>query len=319
MIQSLNSTDYGIHNWSQHELHPQEANDAAIEWIFVVDSLNFSFWTPKDEPQFCVEYRGKHFTGYWALCAAINRGIERGIPLTDARFYSEIDEGTLRDVFRGAVEIPLLKDRQEIPLLKERLEILHENGRILLHEYEGKFSNCIRSVSSAHSLLSLIIHKFPSFRDACCYRGHHVSFYKRAQILIADIWACFKGQGIAHFEHIHSLTMFPDYRIPQVLQYFGVLEYSQELKDVLNRDHLIHHGSEFEVEIRGQSIYAVDLLVETMKKLIAKENGNSDANHKSATINSILVDFYLWDFRRQNVELIDSNTSPYHKTRCIYY
>lgn len=315
MIQSLSSTDYGIHNWSQHSLHPQEANDAAIEWIFLVDSLNFSFWTPKDQPQFCVNHKGKQFTGYWALCAAIDRGIERGIPLTDPAFYSKIDEETLRDLFRGA-------DGVEIPLLKERKEILQENGRILLQEFDGKFKNCIiHSNSSARSLLKLIVDKFPSFRDHCYFKGHQVSFYKRAQILIADIWACFKGQGIGHFEQIHSLTMFADYRVPQVLEYFGVLKYSQELKNVLNCDHFIHHGSEFEVEIRGQSIYAVDLLVETMRKLSARENGNgsSDSTHKSVLINSILIDFYLWDFRRQNVELIDSNTSSYHKTRCIYY
>lgn len=259
-----------------------------------------------------MNHKGKHLTGYWALCAAIDRSVERGIPLTDPTFYSKIDEETLKDVFKG--------DGVEIPLLKERKEILHENGRILLQEFGGKFKNCIiQSNSSAQSLLKLIVDKFPSFRDDCHYRGHQVSFYKRAQILVADIWACFKGQGIGHFEDIHSLTMFPDYRVPQVLQYFGVLEYSQELKDVLNRDQFIDHGSEYEVEIRGQSIYAVDLLARTMKKLSARGNGNGDTNHKSVVINSILIDFYLWDFRRQNVELIDSNTSSYHKTRCIYY
>ena len=39
-----------------------------------------------------------------------------------------------------------------------------------------------------------------------------VAFYKRAQILIADIWACFEGQGLGYFYDINYLTMFADYR-----------------------------------------------------------------------------------------------------------
>lgn len=39
-----------------------------------------------------------------------------------------------------------------------------------------------------------------------------VAFYKRAQILIADIWACFEGQGLGNFSDIDTITMFADYR-----------------------------------------------------------------------------------------------------------
>lgn len=39
-----------------------------------------------------------------------------------------------------------------------------------------------------------------------------VSLYKRAQILVADIWACFEGQGHGRFADIDTLTMFADYR-----------------------------------------------------------------------------------------------------------
>jgi hypothetical protein len=32
------------------------------------------------------------------------------------------------------------------------------------------------------------------------------------------------------FDDIHELTMFPDYRVPQILYHHGILEYSNELK-----------------------------------------------------------------------------------------
>ena len=39
-----------------------------------------------------------------------------------------------------------------------------------------------------------------------------MSLYKRAQILIADLWLCFDGKGLGQFDDIHTLTMFADYR-----------------------------------------------------------------------------------------------------------
>lgn len=43
-----------------------------------------------------------------------------------------------------------------------------------------------------------------------------VFFLKRAQILIADIWACFEGKDYGALDGIEHLTAFADYRIPQV-------------------------------------------------------------------------------------------------------
>lgn len=65
------------------------------------------------------------------------------------------------------------------------------------------------------------------------YLGFTVSFYKRAQILIGDIWACFEGKDLGTFHDIDHLTMFPDYRVPQVLIHFGAMRYSDSLLNKL--------------------------------------------------------------------------------------
>lgn len=39
---------YSIINWKEHELNPKECNENSIQWIFIVDSLNFSFWSEKE-------------------------------------------------------------------------------------------------------------------------------------------------------------------------------------------------------------------------------------------------------------------------------
>lgn len=38
-------------------------------------------------------------------------------------------------------------------------------------------------------------------------------FYKRSQILVADLWACFQGEGYGKFNDIDTLTMFAGERI----------------------------------------------------------------------------------------------------------
>lgn len=100
-------------------------------------------------------------------------------------------------------------------------------------------------------------------------------------------------------------------RVPQVLVYFGVLEYSSELRNVLASGKLLRNGDELEVEIRGVSIHAVELVRDEIKQ-------DFSSNKIDIKINSILIDFYLWDYRRQNVEAVDDAVA-FHKVRCIYY
>ena len=47
-----------------------------VDWIVVLDTLNFSFWTDEDVEPWTVRYEGQDYTGYWALCASINRALK---------------------------------------------------------------------------------------------------------------------------------------------------------------------------------------------------------------------------------------------------
>lgn len=74
----LEKSLYSVKAWRKHELHPKELSDATVDWIFLLDTLNFSFWVERDCPPYVVKYRGSCYTGYWALCAAIKRALEVG-------------------------------------------------------------------------------------------------------------------------------------------------------------------------------------------------------------------------------------------------
>lgn len=65
--------------WSQHELHPKAKDEATVAFIFTMDLLNFSFWSAlPDDERFAVEYRGRRWTGYWSLVAALQRALDQG-------------------------------------------------------------------------------------------------------------------------------------------------------------------------------------------------------------------------------------------------
>ena len=64
---------------------------------------------------------------------------------------------------------------------------------------------------------------FPGFRDHAVYKGQQLTFFKRAQILVGDVWGAFGGQGLGRFDDIDELTCFADYRLPQLLNSLGIM------------------------------------------------------------------------------------------------
>lgn len=77
---SMQKTGYNTQDWSAHELHPKAEDGSTVDFIFMIDLLNFSFWSEKSDPKerFAVQYRGKLWTGYWSLVAALRRALEEG-------------------------------------------------------------------------------------------------------------------------------------------------------------------------------------------------------------------------------------------------
>lgn len=244
-------------------------------------------------------------TGYFALCAAIKRALDDGIDLTNPRFYAQISAEQLATIMRSDDGVT------SCPLLAERVRCLHEVGTQLVAKYDGDFAVCVRSAAgSAQRLLRTIVDEFPCFRDEAEYNGQQISLYKRAQIAIGDLWACYRGRGLGEFADIEAITMFADYRVPQVLVHFGTMSYSEELRRRLDADELLENGTADEVEIRAASIHVVELLRDEVVKELT-------ATGEKLSVNSILLDHFLWDYRRRfegTVEFV-----PFHKTIGIYY
>lgn len=76
IFECFKSKKYSFKIWKEHELHPNEMSKETVDWIVVLDTLNFSFWTDEDVEPWTVRFEGKNYTGYWALCASINRALK---------------------------------------------------------------------------------------------------------------------------------------------------------------------------------------------------------------------------------------------------
>lgn len=75
----MQQKQYSTRDWSKHELHPKAKDESTVDFIFLMDLLNFCFWSDGALPeQYAVEYRGKTWTGYWSLVAAIQRALDEG-------------------------------------------------------------------------------------------------------------------------------------------------------------------------------------------------------------------------------------------------
>ncbi|CAB4314522.1 unnamed protein product [Prunus armeniaca] len=235
-------------NWDFEGIHYFDNGPLTVQYLFVLDALNFCFWPDKD-------------LNYDNLAAGLKAALQNDKSVFDVDRLQKYTGPELRE---------LLKWPRPLPLEDERVRLLHEVGFELERSFDGKASNLVESCGkSAVKLVALVTRHFPGFRDHSIYKGHQVFLYKRAQIFAADLWGAFGGQGYGEFYDIGSITIMADYIVPAVLRQLGVLKYSATLASTIEANSQIDAGSEEEVELRACSIYAV----EKMKELISMKSG----------------------------------------------
>ncbi len=288
--------------------HFFDGTERTVNWLLLLDALNFCFWAENGQPRWSISYKGETLNGYWAEAAALTRAVEEGYALWDARYLSEISSADLAAIFRGAPSsgtgaVNLASKTLEIPLFEQRLANTREVGSVLLERFDGQFTRVIEEAAgSAVRLALLLAEHFPSFRDIASFRGQEVRFFKRAQICVADLRGAFGGKQWGAFTDFDQLTIFADYKLPQLLRHFGVLEYHPTLAERIDKQELLEPGSEEEVQIRAATIWACEVLRQTINA----------AGYEPVTAADI--DLQLWLLSQDTM-----NMRPYHRVRTLYY
>ena len=262
-----------------------------LNLLLVFNSTSFCYW---GDPKWTIEYNGKYYDGSWGMIAAIMRAIEEGVPILDTAYRATLGKEEYKKILRGNVEIPLLEDRWKIT---------KEVASILLERYDGDFVGFVQAAQgNATKLLDLIITNFPSFEDISLYAGKKVYFYKRAQLLVEDIYQTFGGEGFGNLSNLEEFTACADYKLPQSLRKLGILSYTKELEEKIDRLTHVPHGSREEVEIRANTIWAVEMIKAELSK--------NDKHTPSIGIND-----HLWLMG----QVKNFDDKPYHRTLTTAY
>jgi hypothetical protein len=276
------------------QYHFYDGGEKTVAYFLVLDSLNFCFWPQPGQARWEFDHKSTPLSGYHALALSLKAAVLAGVPLDDPGYLEALTRDQL---------IRILGGRGRLQLMEERQRILNELGRVLISTFRGKARNMVEAAgNSAVGLARLLVRELTSFRDAAEYQRQTVCFYKRAQILSADLYGAFQGRKWGRFRDIMELTAFADYKLPQVLRHLGILRYSRTLRQNVDQGICIDPGSPAEIEIRANTVWAVERLKRELARL---------GEH----LRSFEIDWMLWNLGQAE----DFRDKPYHRTVTIFY
>ncbi|WP_088501199.1 queuosine salvage family protein [Burkholderia ubonensis] len=260
-----------------------------IPYFIAMNALNFQFWDVTDSGEL-VRYRHKELEGALAMQAAFlnaweaaarlaleKTGAANNVPvIARALNYHVTSEGLTR-VFG---DIPEIGKRARI-----LMEVLEDGN--LLQQVAANLLDAVHQGELAWTHAELLAKTYPgAYGDA---------YLKKAQLTMMFI----AGQWNAHTPPNRAcrlnVTAAADYQLPKILRALGVLRYSVEVADTVDRQQLIPAGSVAERAIRAATVLACEKL----------------AAHLQCTVPE--VDFWLWVNRNQ------ARGAQFHLTRTTAY
>jgi hypothetical protein len=267
--------------------------DDDINLVFFETAANFCFWAQDSKDKWKFDFEGQQQGGWYGLRSTFAAALKNNIPVYDAKFMSTLTLSKAAELFRGV-------NGTQIPLLEHRVNNIVEAANFLINEHNGSAHEFVKSCGyDAVKIATAITQALVSYRDGAWYKNRWIWTLKRAQILPNDLAMLTQKYPEFVIKNTNQLTVFADYRLPQILEHYGVLEYSDALEKIIGSKQILPAGSDPEVEIRAATIVACDEL----------------AKHCDMAIND--VDVSLWLISQDMRD--NTNLRPHHLTVSIYY
>lgn len=274
----LNSDLLDLNKYSQNQI---------IMYLILCESLNFCYWD--SDIKWKIEYKGEWYSGSFGLFYGISKAIQNGYDLLNIDYLEKMTIEQLDEIFKGTTSIPLLEERYEIiKQLVQELKNIDDLSKAL-------------DSNNDIELLNNIINNFSNFNDISIYKGKKVYFFKRAILLVGDLIENVKSIK-EKVKNDSNMLGCADYKIPQVLRHLGILEYNEELAQIVDSKQQLKHDSEKEIEVRANMLYALELI-------------KNKLHQKGIEMNSTQIDNILWLLSKNK----EFKAKPYHLTRTIYY
>lgn len=268
-----------LKNWLTY--NPYNLLDLDIELIvnFLIffESIDYSFW---GQPKWSIETDEGLKDGSDALLYTMLKYVRK----TKNTNFSCISLDEFKEILDGNIEIPFLNERY-----KTIIEISNDVNK----KMDGNFYRFIKSVTSDVELFNIIINSFESFKDERKYNGKTIYFYKLAQLLTSDILHIREELEKIKVDYSHLIGC-ADYKIPQTLRALGLIEYNDELSNIIDSKREIQISSKYEVEIRASQIVVINYIKEKLNN-----------------VNSIDINDFLFIYSKK----VKDVAKPYHLCR----
>ena len=185
--------------------------------------------------QFCFWFYGSSIRPFECNSSMVSKIVDEGFETFNA-FYNN-------QALRIAMKSKLRESR--FTLLNERCDIWGE-----LRNKRGSVEEFIQLVSQkkVEPALDYLVSSFNCFASDL--------FLKKAMLFFCEL----ERVGAIEFEDSNKILIPADYQIPKVLEGLGILKYSDELKNSIENDIILPAVSKYEVEIRANTIIAIEQL-----------------------------------------------------------
>jgi hypothetical protein len=270
--------------------HAGGAPAEIVAFLLTLDTINFGsgyFPSLRKRPG---------MSGYFTIASALKERWERAGPLSGAELRA-IEARDCAALFGQDAD-----DGPVAELMALFARALNDLGGWLGARYGDDPLGPVADADRSAARLVALVSEMPLFRDVARYSGREVPFYKRAQLLAADLAIAFGGAGPGAFADLDRLTMFADNLVPHVLRVDGLLAYDPALLRRIEQGELVPAGSAEEIEIRGVAVHAVEEIVAALHALGV-----------SATARQL--DFLLW----HRGQAPAYKALPRHRTRTTAY
>ena len=182
-------------------------------------------------------------------------------------------------------------------MLEDRYQNLVEMNRFLKSKNKS-FYELIKELNIDSELFEFIVNNLDYFKDISNYREKEILFYKRAQLLTSDILHVREKKENIEVDYSHLIGC-ADYKIPQVMRCYGMLEFSDSLKDKVDSKIELKEGSEEEIEIRANTLKVINYIYERLDKKYSRMDIND----------------FIWLLGQNKSQM----TKPYHRTLTKHY
>ena len=224
--------------------------DKVINFMLLFDSINYCFW---GQPKWTIETIEGKKDGSDALLYTLLNYVKK----SDRVDFSNVSFKEFSNILKGNVDIPFLK---------ERYNTIVSICNVVNEKMNGNFYNYIKEINKDTELFKIIINNFSNFCDERDYNNEKIYFYKLAQLLTSDILHIKELINGTKVDYSH-LVGCADYKIPQTLRALGILEYNEELSQIVDNKKIIDKNSKYEVEIRANMIAVISYINSNLKNV----------------------------------------------------